>query len=291
MKISGCCIIKNAVKYDFPVLEAVKSILPLCNEFIINVGKSDDGTLELVKSLPGITVLESEWDENLRKGGELLSKETNKAIAHCSGDWIFNIQADEVVHERTFPSIHEALVKYLEVSEVEGLLFDYIHFYGSYSTYQMSFAWYPQEVRLIKGNRGILSHGDAKGFRLNGKKLKVVHSGGLIHHYGWVRSPQKMLEKRKAFYRFWHEDRSIEEEFRDMKEYPFWKNCSTLGVFEGTHPEVMKAKIEDSKLCSYPAGLMKKSRFKDFRLLVTNSLYKLGIRGSKNYNTIPCARL
>ncbi len=283
MKVSGCCIVKDAVKYDFPVVEAVKSIIPLCDEFIINVGKSDDGTIELVKNIPGVTVFESKWDENLRRGGGVLSQETNKAIGRCSGDWIFTIQADEVVHEKTLPGIQKALLKYFDVTEVEGLLFDYIHFYGSYNTYQRSFAWYPHEVRIIRGKSRILSWGDAKGFRLNGRKLRVARSGGLIHHYGWVRSPEKMVEKRKAFYRFWHEDRLIEEKFRNVKEYSFWKNLSTLGIFKGEHPAVMKDRIERSNLCDYPAEIGKESRFRDFRLFITNSLYRLGVRGSKNY--------
>ena len=297
MKVSGCCIVKNAVKYDFPVVEAVKSILPLCDEFFINVGKSDDGTIELVNGLRkdkvdeqrascGVNIFESEWDESIRSGGEVLSQETNKAVAHCSGDWIFVIQADEVVHERTLPAIRKVLLKYIDVGEVQGLLFDYIHFYGSFNTYQRSFAWYPNEVRIIRGGCSILSYGDAKGFRLNGKKLRVVHSGGLIHHYGWVRSPQKMLEKRKDFYRLWHEDRAIEEEFGNISEYSFWKDISTLGVFKGTHPEVMKDKIEKSSLLNYPEKLDDACKFKDLRLSIINFLYRIGIRGSKNYKLL-----
>ncbi len=283
VKGSGCCIVKDAVKYEFPVREAIRSILPLCDEFVVGVGKSDDGTLELVKSLPGVTFFESEWDEDLREGGKVLSQETNKAIARCSGDWLFSIQADEVLHERTLPSVREALVKYLEVSEVQGLLFDYIHFYGSYSVYQKSFAWYPHEVRIVRAKSGILSQGDAKGFRCDGRKLNVVHSGGVIHHYGWVRSPGKTLEKRKAFYRFWHEDTSIEKEFGGLKEYPLWKNLSTLEVFKGIHPAVMKERMEKSALRDYPEELKKRSRFKDCRLSAINCLYRLGMRGSKNY--------
>ncbi len=286
MKVCGCCIVRDAIKYDFPVVEAVKGILPLCDEFIINVGKSDDGTIELVKGIPGVTVFESVWDENLRRGGEVLSQETNKAVARCSGDWIFIVQADEVVHERTLPAIRNALLRYLDVTEVEGLLFDYIHFYGSYKTYQRSFAWYQHEVRIIRGKCGILSCGDAKGFRLNGRKLRVVHSGGLIHHYGWVRSPEKMVEKTKSFYRFWHEDRFIEEKFRNIKEHSFWKNLSTIGVFKGEHPAVMKDRIEESNLSDYPEKLNESSKFKDFKLFIINSVYKLGIKGSKNYELL-----
>ena len=286
MKVSGCCIVRDALKHEYPVLEAVKSILPLCDEFFIGVGKSDDGTLDLVRSLPGVTPFESEWDDSLREGGRVLSIETNKALERCSGDWIFCIQADEVVHERTLPAIEAAMHECLDRPEVHGLLFDYIHFYGSYSVQERSFAWYPHEVRVIKRGRGITSHGDAKGFRLNGKKLAVVHSGGLIHHYGWVRSPAKMLEKTRAFYRFWHQDDSIERRFGRWKEYPLWDDLSTLGVFTATHPEVMKERILDSRLSDCPEALKKKSKFRELRLAASNHFYRMGIRGSKNYRLV-----
>ncbi len=283
MKVSGCCIVRDAVKYDYPVVEAIESILPLCDEFIAGVGKSDDGTIELIRNIPGVTVFESEWDENLRKGGEVLSQETNKAVARCSGDWIFNIQADEVVHERSLPAVKDALLRYFGVGGVEGLLFDYIHFYGSYDVYKRSFAWYPHEVRVIRGNSGISSQGDAKGFRTGGKKLIVAPSGGVIHHYGWVRSPEEMLEKKKAFYRFWHDDSFIEKNFVMQKEHCFWDRIWALGVFRGTHPVVMKKRIKGSSLRGCPSGIEKKSRLRECRLSIVNFMYRAGIRGSKNY--------
>lgn len=283
MKVSGCCIVKDAVKYDYPVVEAIKSVLPLCDEFIAGVGKSDDGTLELVGNIPGVTVFESEWDENMRKGGEVLSQETNKVIARCSGDWIFNIQADEVVHERTLPAVKDAIRRYFSVPGVEGLLFDYIHFYGSYDVYQKSFAWYPHEIRAIRGNSGISSQGDAKGFRIGGKKLAAARSGGVIHHYGWVRSPEEMFKKKKAFYRFWHDDSFIEKNFVMQKEHCFWDRIWALGIFKGTHPAVMSERIKKSSLRGCPSGIEKKSNLSKFWLSVVNFMYRAGIMGSKNY--------
>ena len=48
MKVSGFSFIKNALIYDFPIVEAIKSILPICDEFVVAVGESDDDTLELI---------------------------------------------------------------------------------------------------------------------------------------------------------------------------------------------------------------------------------------------------
>ena len=67
MKVSGFTIIKNALLYDFPVVESISSILPACDEFIVAVGKSDDDTLGLIKSLRSdkIKIIETVWDEQL----------------------------------------------------------------------------------------------------------------------------------------------------------------------------------------------------------------------------------
>ena len=51
MKVSGFTIIRNAVKFDFPIVEAIKSILPICDEVVVAVGKSDDDSLGLINSI------------------------------------------------------------------------------------------------------------------------------------------------------------------------------------------------------------------------------------------------
>src|SRR5687767_13472185 len=104
MKISGFIIIKNAVKNDYPVTEAIRSILPIVDEMIVSIGDSEDDTLSLIQSIASdkIRIVHSVWDPALRKGGEVLAVETNKALQHISpdADWAFYIQADEVVHEK-----------------------------------------------------------------------------------------------------------------------------------------------------------------------------------------------
>ena len=105
MNMSGFTIIKNAVINDYPIVEAITSILPVVDEMIVLVGKSDDDTLGLIRSIgdPKIKIHESIWDPNLRKGGAVLAVETNKAFALIdpNSTWAFYIQGDEVVHEKT----------------------------------------------------------------------------------------------------------------------------------------------------------------------------------------------
>lgn len=51
MRVSGFTFCRNTVKYDYSLEEAIRSILPRVDEFVVNVGNCDDGTLELVERI------------------------------------------------------------------------------------------------------------------------------------------------------------------------------------------------------------------------------------------------
>ena len=179
MKVSGFTIVRNAIKYDYPIVEAITSILPLCDEFIVSVGNSDDDTLALIQSIdsPKIKIVQSMWDDTLREGGRVLAVETDKAYQHIApdADWAFYIQADEVVHEQYHANIRAAMQQYKDDKQVDGLLFNYLHFYGSYSYVADAYNWYRKEIRIVRKRNDIYSHGDAQGFRKGkGEKLDVL---------------------------------------------------------------------------------------------------------------------
>jgi len=78
MKVAGFTFVRNALKYDYPVVQAISSILPLCDYVVVAVGKSEDATLDLVRSIndPKIHILETEWDDSLREGGRVLDRKS-----------------------------------------------------------------------------------------------------------------------------------------------------------------------------------------------------------------------
>ena len=53
MKVSGFTFVRDAAKYDYPVVESIRSILPVADKFIVNIGQRNDGTLELIRSIGG----------------------------------------------------------------------------------------------------------------------------------------------------------------------------------------------------------------------------------------------
>jgi hypothetical protein len=248
MKVSGFTFIKNAIVYDYPVVEAIQSILPICDEVVVAVGKSDDDTRDLIASIhpTKIKIIDTVWDENLREGGRVLALETDKAFAAISqdSDWAFYIQGDEVVHEQYLPEIKAAMERHLHDDMVDGLLFNYLHFYGSYDYVGASANWYSHEIRVVKNKSTIFSFRDAQGFRKKpDTKLKVVPIEAYMYHYGWVKPPEAMQKKQENFNKYWHDDKWVDQNVEKVVAFDYAKHVRELKRFNGSHPEVIKKRI------------------------------------------------
>jgi glycosyltransferase involved in cell wall biosynthesis len=249
MKISGFTFVRNAIKFDYPIVEAITSILPVCDEMIVAVGNSDDDTLGLIKSIDSdkIKIIETVWDDTLREGGKVLAVETNKALAAVSSDsdWCFYMQGDEVVHEQYLPAIRQAMQDNLNDPKVEGLLCKYLHFYGSYQYVADAQRWYRQEIRIIRNHQNITSYRDAQGFRkMDDKKLNVKWIEAYVYHYGWVKSPEIQKEKMKSSINFWATDEQAASVKKHYDESFDYAGIDSLTTFTGTHPAVMQARLE-----------------------------------------------
>jgi hypothetical protein len=247
MKISGFTIIKNAIINDYPIVEAISSILPVVDEMVVLVGDSSDATRELIESIKSdkIKIFDSVWDKTIRKGGEVLAVETDKAfhLIDPESTWAFYIQADEAVHENYLPAIVEACQKYKDDLRVEGLLFKYLHFYGTYDLVGDSRRWYHREIRIIRNDKSISAYRDAQGFRKGRTKLKVKLIDAYIYHYGWVKSPAQMKKKMKEVSKYWNEDSESWKEYMNSEDVFNYDDFDSLVRFTGTHPAVLKDRI------------------------------------------------
>lgn len=289
MKVTGFSFVKNALIYDYPVVEAIKSIMPICDEFVVAVGKSDDATLELIQSIAPdkIRIIETAWDESLREGGKVLAVETDKAFQAISedSDWAFYIQGDEVVHEKYLPVIREQMERFKEDKSVDGLLFQYQHFYGSYDYVGDAKSWYPNEIRVIKNNKSIYSYKDAQGFRKDdNQKLNVVPIEAYMYHYGWVKEPEAMQRKQENFNKLWHDDQWVDDNIVKADAFDYGGELRQLHRFDETHPEVMKARIEE-KNWKFDYDLSHNKKTSKDR--VKSLLKKIGIDTSyRNYEIV-----
>ncbi|MBN9298737.1 MAG: glycosyltransferase family 2 protein [Filimonas sp.] len=291
MKISGFTIIKNALVNDYPIVEAIRSILPVVDEMVVLVGDSSDDTKGLIQSIgdPKIRIFDSVWDPALRAGGAVLAVETDKAfqLIDPASDWAFYIQADEVVHEKYHAAILEGCKKYKDDKRVQGLLFKYAHFYGTYNYIGDSRKWYTHEVRIIKNDKNIKAYKDAQGFRVNGKeKLLVKSIDAYIYHYGWVKSPEQMKKKMKEVSRYWNQDSENWQKWMNSEDFFNYEEFDSLEKFAGTHPAVMKDRIGKKNWDIQLDLSKKKLSFKDRMLYAFEKITGIRPFDFRNYKKI-----
>ncbi len=244
MRVSGFTFVRNGIRFDYPFIESLRSLLPLCDEVVVAVGNSDDGTRERLLELhePKLRLIDTTWDESLRVGGRILAQQTDVALNAVTGDWAIYLQGDEVLHEKDYDIIRAALASEGAAPEVEGFLLRYLHFYGGHSYIGDSRRWYRREVRIIRNGIGVQSWGDAQGFRIKGRKLRVRPLDADVYHYGWVKPPAVQQLKQRSFNKLWHSDEWVARNVASTAEYDYARG-GKLKRFEGTHPSVMRERV------------------------------------------------
>ncbi len=258
MKISGFSFVRNGDKLYYPVVEAIRSILPICDEYVIAVGKGDedDRTREHIAAIgdPKLRIIDTIWEEQFFKKGVINAMQTDIAQQACSGDWLFYLQADEVVHEKYLPVIETRCRELLGNKKVEGLLFRYKHFWGDYEHYHDGHGWYPNEIRIIRNLPSIHSWQSAQSFRHfdpydnprqeeGTSKLTVARVDAEIYHYGWVRPPHLMQNKRRALDSVHWGRKKAEDFYEKAPKYFDYGPLNRLATFRETHPQVMRERI------------------------------------------------
>jgi hypothetical protein len=311
MLISGFSMVRNATKLYYPVKASIESILPIVDEFVIALGKgdSDDYTLEEIQKIQSdkIKIIHTEWDLEKYPGGSEYAHQTDIAKDHCKGDWLFYLQSDEVIHEKFLPIIKNRCNELLDNKMVEGLLFNYKHFWGDYAHYIVSHAWYPKEIRIIRNNPEIHSWRDAQSFRRipafketdyfkkeNTFKLKVARVDAFVYHYGWVRPPEMMQKKRVSFEMHMKGSEKTASIFNEEPDIFDYGNLSKLCLFKETHPEVMNDFINQFNWQHqlYPHNLQvrkhkhDKLKYRALSFIEQKLLRGNQIAGFKNYELI-----
>jgi hypothetical protein len=262
LKISAFSFLRNGSKLYYPILESIQSALPLVDEFVIAMGDSDadDSTREEIERLGSskIVFIDTVWDLEAFPGGTEYAHQTDIAKDNCTGDWLLYLQGDEVIHEDDIEKIRSQCQRWAGEKHIDGMIFDYLHFWGDYDHIHKSHAWYKQEIRIIRNDPEIHSRNDAQSFRripnFDGvsyrkkegtRKLHCVHSGAKIYHYGWVRPPN-VMKKKQAHFEDWHENSSSEKSgVRDVSGGFDYGPLNHIPVFEGSHPVAMKARIDE----------------------------------------------
>jgi len=256
MKVSGFTYMRNSFKYGYPVIESIKSILPICDEFIAVVGDSDDGTREAIEAIGSdkIKIIDTIWDANLRKEGKIFAQQANIGLKAITGDWGFHIQSDEVFHEQDLGEIRNAMENNLSDEKVEGFLFNFFHFIGDYKHIGTTRRWHRREIRIIRNMPTVYSYRDSQGFRIyqsdddyinqtNSRKLHVKLLNGHVFHYSYCRNPDRLLGKVKRFNNYYQSEQKTEEQYKDYQTFDFGTVADILAPFTEPHPATMQETI------------------------------------------------
>ncbi|MCV2401427.1 glycosyltransferase family 2 protein [Marinomonas sp. C2222] len=239
MKISAFTFIKNGQLLGYPFLQSIESVLDLVDEFVISVGDGEDNTLEALKSLNNdkIRIIETNWNDKMRSRGYVYGQQKMIAQFNCTGDWAFYLEADEIVHEEDIEKIRSVCQKYLNDPEVEGIAFDYIHFWGNENTYIDSSHWYRSEVRIIRNSIRTYAPDGLYWIVLDGRKgrryPKAIRPGIKMYHYGWTRTIDQLEKKDEKVSQYWN--RSAEKVSYDQIDPLIMRH------FTGKHPKVMQS--------------------------------------------------
>jgi len=262
MKISGFTFVRDGVKLYYPIKESIESILPIVDEFVVALGdcSEDDKSREAIKSIGSskIKIIDTVWDIEKFPNGTEHAHQTDIAKSHCTGDWLFYLQGDEVIHEKYLPVIVARCKELSKDKSVEGLLFDYLHFYGDYDHYVWGHGWYQNEIRIVRNDPDIHSYISAQSFRhipnFDGlhyrqregtRHLNVAKVEASVYHYGWVRPPKLMQSKSKVFNTTHTGKENVEKMYADQPDYFDYGPMKKMEVFKQTHPKVMDEKIKD----------------------------------------------
>ena len=281
MKVSAFTFIKNGQVLGYPFLQSIKSVLPIVDEFVINVGESEDDTLALVESISSakIRIIYSKWNNSMQDRGFVYGQQKMIAQYNCTGDWAFYVEGDEVYHENELEKIRESMKVNLNDQNVEALVFDFIHFYGNSNSYINSPGWYRSEARIIRNS--VRSYAPDGLFWLvldsnkEGRYPKARHTGAICYHYGWVRSEEQMNLKSKKVKKYWGENYE-KIDYSQMDQ-------SIIEEFKGTHPEIIKNWLpKESGIFKTNANYKLTKKQKKHRLMIKLEKF-FGIELSKKH--------
>ena len=263
MKVSGFTFIRNGINLGYPFIESIKSILPICDEFIIVVGKSEDNTLQKICALKSkkIKIIETSWNENISDRGFVYAQQKMIAQYNCTGDWAFYLEGDEILDSKDHKKLLIELQNHLNNKDIEALAFKYHHFYGSPEWLAVSPRWYRKECRII---RNTLRSWDPDSLYFlimdqnkKGRYPKAVVLDIPIYHYGHVRKTTFMDKKVNQVGKFWgHKHPKFTHYSIDPK---------SLKKFDGKHPSIIKSWLQNYAEQNYKPDHNYKPSVRDLR--------------------------
>ena len=174
--ISCVMITRNCINQGYPFKQAIAASLPLCDEFIVVDGLSTDGTFEVLRSLRNskIKIFQDEWSDHGKKS-EVIRDAINHAIGRASGNYIFHVDANEIIDPEALERIRELPIVFPETTL---FALPYYQFMGKY-LFNEEF-----RIRFGKKSSSIVSVDDGwtLGTKIGGMDFlkRILHPGSYM---------------------------------------------------------------------------------------------------------------
>lgn len=224
MKLSAIISYRDCIRTGYPFLEAILSVLPIVDEYLINDGGSTDGTLEVTKRLAEMyqdKIILYDIPDYTCTLWQCVTEQYNKLLDDATGDWIFMGNADELIHENDLKTFKHTL----EQTPKETIV--YRHLRKEISNWWSELGWYDYyPARTVRNIDGIFqswpSHGGDEFLIPEWKWLRYppecqTLEGYMMWHY-YTMFLDNILEKRK------HDSEEVASgDKARMKQYIWWQ--------------------------------------------------------------------
>jgi glycosyltransferase involved in cell wall biosynthesis len=246
MKLAGTTFIRNGETYDYCYLEAISCLLEFCDHvFVVDAG-SDDGTCEKLEAInsPNLTLIkrdEQEWFNQNGTGRTKLCYFTDIAISaakEAGYDYNFYLQGDEILHERCYDAVRDA-IKFNSL----GYLCERINLWSSpYMRLVVPENRMPCSTGVIRLARTeYLSFGDAESIAVPSLD-KSFFDKICIYHMGFVRKREVMKEKvinmQENVFELGHHDPKLD--LSDTFNPKLWFQFDDLEFIEEPLPAIIQ---------------------------------------------------
>lgn len=204
--LGGATFVFNGIKHDYCFRETIRCLLDLCDEVSIVCGGAD-GTIPAVfeitepywqknshKIIRVATINQAQWDGE--KGREKLSTFMNLALEQLHTDWIIAVQADEVIFDRSFTAIREAIEDHRSRAFV---MTRYNAWRDPLSMLNVEQDRKPCSTEVIRlARRGYYCYNDGEHLAVDQVKAFNGRANSIeMYHAGYIRDPVKHVEKAR----------------------------------------------------------------------------------------------
>lgn len=220
MSLSCIMVIKNGISNGYPFLESIRSIVDIADEFLISDGCSEDGTydyLELCsKKFANIKLYRDPWP--ISGHGEVIADVTNKLKQRAAGDWVYNLQADEVIHEGLLAKL-DAIAKG-HCPEFRSFAVNFLHFVGDFCHIE-TLPGYSMAVRLVPNDHAVRVAGDGWTFEGALGQIGLIQEPPLFH-FGWVYALNNISKRKNQACSIYSEEESYKDDYRLCEQVEQW---------------------------------------------------------------------